>query len=203
MNRAKATRRDFLSLAAAAALGAWPARAETASPSDAPSGAGHLATFDEVWETVRDRFYDPRLHGLDWQAVRARYRPRAASARSRDETAAVVNAMLGELSASHTRYYTRDDHAYYQLAGIFSYALRRRGLDRVFPGGEVTYPGIGVFTQADDRNRTFITGVVEGAPAHQAGVLVGDQIVSAGEGRFRPVASFRDKVGVAVPLSIR
>src|SRR5271157_1383133 len=203
MNRAKATRRDFLSLAAAAALGAWPARAETASPSDAPSGAGHLATFDEVWETVRDRFYDPRLHGLDWQAVRARYRPRAASARSRDETAAVVNAMLAELGASHTRYYTSDDPAYFQLADIFSYALRRRGLERVFPGGEVTYPGIGVFTEADDQGRTFITGVVEGAPAHEAGLLIGDQIVSAGEGQFRPVASFRGKVGVAVPLSIR
>ena len=84
---------------------------------------------------MRDRFYDPRLHGLDWQAVRARYRPQAASARSREETAAVVNAMLAELGASHTRYYTPDDPAYYQLADIFSYALRRRGLDRVFPTG--------------------------------------------------------------------
>ena len=139
---------------------------------------------------MRDRFYDPRLHGVDWQAARARYRPQAASARSRDETAAVVNAMLMELGASHTRYYTPDDPAYYQLADIFSYALRRRGLDRVFPGSEVTYPGIGVFTGADDQGRTFITGVVEGAPGHQAGLLVGDEIVSVDGGPFRPVELF-------------
>jgi len=204
MNRAKGTRRDFFSLAAAAAaLSAWPASAQTARQSGAPSGAAGLAAFDEVWETVRDRFYDPRLHGLDWQAMRARYRPQAASARSRDETAAVVNAMLAELGASHTRYYTPDDPAYYQLADIFSYALRRRGLDRVFPGGEVTYPGIGVFTETDDQGRTFITGVVEDAPAHEAGLLVGDEIVSVDGGPFRPVDSFRGKVGGAVPLLIR
>ena len=29
-----------------------------------------IATFEEVWRTVRDRFYDPHLHGLDWSAVR-------------------------------------------------------------------------------------------------------------------------------------
>jgi carboxyl-terminal processing protease len=203
MNRAKGTRRDFLTLAAAAAaLSAWPASAETARQSDAQSGAAGLAAFDEVWETVRDRFYDPRLHGLDWQAARDRYRLRAASAGSRDETAAVVNAMLMELGASHTRYYTPDDPAYYQLADIFSYALRRRGLDRVFPGGEVTYPGIGVFTQADEQGRTFITGAVEGAPGHQAGLLIGDEIVSVDGSPFRPVDSFRGKVG-PVPISIR
>jgi carboxyl-terminal processing protease len=101
------------------------------------------AAFDEVWEIVRDRFYDPRLHGLDWQTMRARYRPQAASARSREEMAAVVNAMLAELGASHTHYYTPEEPAHYQLADIFSDALRRRGLQRVFPTGEVTYPGIG------------------------------------------------------------
>src|SRR5271168_2053951 len=126
----EATRRDLLALTAAAALGgAWPASAQMKNQPDAPSDETGLAAFDEVWETVRDRFYDPRLHGLDWHAVRARYRPQAESARSRDETAAVVNAMLAELKASHTRYYTPEDPAYYQLADIFSYALRRRGLE--------------------------------------------------------------------------
>ncbi|MGA2795717.1 MAG: hypothetical protein ABSE69_19810 [Roseiarcus sp.] len=106
-----------------------------------------------------------------------RYRPLAASARSREEMAVVVNAMLAQLGASHTHYYTPEDPAYYQLADIFSDALRRRGLQRVFPTGEVTYPGIGVFTRADDQGRAFVTGVVEGAPAHQAGLLLGDEIL--------------------------
>ena len=199
----EATRRDVLALSVAAALGPWSARAEIGRQPDGPSDEADLSAFDEVWETVRDRFYDPSLHGLDWQATRERYRPQAASARSRDNAAVVINAMLAELGASHTHYYRSDDPAYYQLADIFSSALRRRGLERVFPSGEITYPGIGVFTQADDQGRTFVTGVVEGAPAHGAGLLVGDEILSAGDGQFRPVDSFRAKVGAAVPLSIR
>ena len=181
------TRRDVLTVALAAALGIGPSTAQIGRASEGSAGAANLAAFDEVWETVRDRFYDPRLHGLDWQAVRAQYRPRVAAARSREETAAAVNAMLAELGASHTQYYTPEDPAYYQLADIFSYALRHRGLERVFPTGEVSYPGIGVFTQVDDQGRTFVTGVIEGAPAHQAGLLAGDEILTVDDRPFRPV----------------
>jgi carboxyl-terminal processing protease len=203
MNRTEATRRNILALAAAATLGTWPAGAQTESQSDDLSVEADQAVFDDVWEIVRDRFYDPRLHGLDWQAMRVHYRPQAAAARSHEQMAIVVNAMLTELGASHTHYYTPEDPAYYQLADIFSEALHRRGLQRVFPTGEVTYPGIGVFTRADDQDRTFLTGVVEGAAAHQAGLLLGDEILSVDERPFRPVDSFRGKVGVSVPLWIR
>jgi carboxyl-terminal processing protease len=83
------------------------------------------------------------------------------------------------------------------------FALEHRGLERVFPRGQVSYPGIGVFTEPDDQSRTFVTGVIEGAPAHAAGVLLGDEIVSADGSPFRPVASFRGKVGSPVSLEIR
>jgi carboxyl-terminal processing protease len=202
MNAFQPTRRALLALAGGALLGR-PGAAETASQlTDVPAGS-NPAAFDEVWELVRDRFYDASLHGLDWQAMRARYRPRAASARNQQETAIVINAMLAELGASHTHYYTPEDPAYYQLADIFSGALEHRGLGRVFPRGEVTYPAIGVFAQADDQGRIFLTGVIEGAPAHEAGLLVGDEILSADDNPFQPVDSFRGKVGVPVSLGIR
>jgi carboxyl-terminal processing protease len=203
LNPMEATRRDILALAAAAALRAWPARAEIAGQPGDLEARANPAAFDEVWELVRDRFYDPRLNGLDWQAMRERYRPQAASARNREEMAVAINAMLAELRASHTHYYTPEDPAYYQLADIFSGALERRGLERVFPRGEVTYPAIGTFTQADDHGRTFITGVIEGAPAHQAGLLLGDEILSVDDAPFRPVESFRGKVGAPVSIQIR
>jgi carboxyl-terminal processing protease len=152
---------------------------------------------------VRDRFYDRDLHGLDWPAARRRYQPLAASADSGEQLAVVINTMLAELRTSHTQYYTPEDTAYYQLADIFIDALRRRGLDRIFPSGEVTYPGIGAFTNEDDRRRTVVTGVVEDTPAHQAGLLIGDEILAVDGLPFRPVASFRGKVGAPVTLSIR
>jgi carboxyl-terminal processing protease len=199
----KATRREILALAAMSALGPGPASAETASQPDKAPAESNQADFDQVWELVRDRFYDPHLNGLDWQEERARFRPQAASAESREDGEAVINTMLAKLGASHTHYYTREDPAYYQLADIFAGALEHRGLDRIFPNGNVSYPGIGVFTEADDLGRTFITGVIEGAPAHGASVLVGDEILSAGGQPFRPVESFRGKVGSSVSLKVR
>jgi len=200
----KATRREILALATTAALArVWPASAETASQPDEAPVDSNLADFDQVWELVRDRFFNPHLNGLDWQQERARFRPDAASARSRKDAAAAINAMLARLGASHTHYYTPEDPAYYQLADIFAGALEHRGLARVFPQGDVSYPGIGVFTEADNQSRTFVTGVIEGAPAHGAGVLVGDEILSADDAPFRPVESFRGKVGSSVSLQIR
>ena len=199
----KATRRGILALAATAAFGAWPASAETTSQPDEARGKSNQADFDQVWELVRDRFYDPHLHGLDWQEERARFRPQAASARSREEAAVVINAMLAKLGASHTHFYTPEDPAYYQLADIFAGALEHRGLDRIFPRGDVSYPGIGLFTEVDSQGRTFVTGAIEGAPAHEAGILLGDEIVTVDDRPFRPVESFRGKVGQSVSLQIR
>src|SRR3984957_5965879 len=199
----KTTRREILALAAMGALGAWPANAETASQSAEAPLKSNQADFDQVWEFVRARFYDPHLNGLDWQEQRARFRPDATSARSREDAAVVINGMLAKLGASHTHFYTPEDPAYYQLADIFVGALEHRGLERMFPRGDVSYPGIGVFTEVDDQGRTFVTGAIEGAPAHQAGLLRGDEIVSVDDRAFRPVGSFRGKGGSPVSLEIR
>ena len=204
MKSMQPTRRDVLALTAGAAtFGVWPAAAQTGSePGDLRAGL-NSADFDQVWELVRDRFYDPGLHGLDWEKVKTRYRPQVIAAGSREEAAVAINAMLAELGASHTHYYTTGDPAYYQLADIFSGALEHRGLERVFPKGEVAYPGIGAFTETDSQGRTFVTGAIEGAPAHAARLLVGDEILSVDGRPFRPVDSFRGKVGAPVSLQVR
>ena len=176
---------------------------EGASQPSAPQSDQAARLFEQVWRTARDHFYDPSMHGLDWSAVRERYEPAVQAAQSDEARAAIINAMLAELGASHTGLYIRDDPAYYQLADIFSGKLRREGLDRVFPSGEVTYPSIGVFTRLDGQKRTFITGVIAGTPAARAGLLTGDEILAADGMPFRPVGSFQDKVGAPVALTIR
>ena len=32
---------------------------------------GRLAVFDDFWETIQERYYDPTFHGIDWPANRA------------------------------------------------------------------------------------------------------------------------------------
>ena len=116
-------RRHFLRLAAAATAAAVTPRALCTEQHDPSAPAApSVATFDDVWQTVRDRFYDPHLHGLDWTAVRERYIADAARATSDDVLAGVINRMLSELHASHTRYYTPDQPEYLPTRGY----LRRR-----------------------------------------------------------------------------
>jgi carboxyl-terminal processing protease len=186
------------SLALPGTLGAQQASKEPANA--LPDGVG---TFEGVWQTVRDRFYDPHLNGLDWSAVRERYRADAAQATSDVRLARVINGMLSELHASHTRYYTTDDPEYYQLADIFAGALRRRGLDRAFPGGRISYPGVGILSHSAASGGSVITGVIEGTPAEKAGLVRGDEIISADGAPFEPVRSFRDKVATQVVLTLR
>src|SRR3954463_1884574 len=201
------SRRHFLrltSMAAASALA--PARAEQLEPADSATSqpvSARIATFEEVWRTVRDRFYDPHLHGLDWSAARERYLPDATRASSEDALASVINSMLSELHASHTRYHTPHEPEYYQLSDIFAGALRRRGLERAFPGGRISYPGIGILSRTGPQGRSLVSGVIEQTPAHKAGLLAGDEILAADDAPFQPVGSFRGKVGKPVVLTLR
>src|SRR5205814_1200174 len=39
-----------------------------------------LEVFNQAWTYLRDNFYDPNFHGVDWQAIRREYEPRIAGA---------------------------------------------------------------------------------------------------------------------------
>ena len=201
------TRRHLLRLAAtgAALAVASPALRAQTQPHEAGKAAAVSAddtTFEDVWRTVRDRFYDPHFHGLDWAAVRERYRSVAAQATSKERQAAVINSMLSELQASHTHYYTQDEPEFYQLAGIFAGALRRQGLQRIFPDSHITYPGIGILSRMDVKGRGLVLDVIDGTLAQQAGLLTGDEIVTIDGAPFQPVQLFRGKVGDLVTLEV-
>ena len=58
--------------------------------------------FEDVWRTYRDNFYDPGMHGLDWQAVGDTYRALLADAVTRWDVNFVLGELIGELNASHT-----------------------------------------------------------------------------------------------------
>lgn len=58
--------------------------------------------FDDAWRTMKYRFYDPQMHGIDWDAARTKYRPLVDYVGDRQELLNIVNEMIGELNASHT-----------------------------------------------------------------------------------------------------
>jgi len=61
-------------------------------------------TLDEAWRTLRDRFYDPDMHGVDWPAAREKYGAWVAHAACDRDFGDLMNLMLGELNASHMGY---------------------------------------------------------------------------------------------------
>jgi carboxyl-terminal processing protease len=61
----------------------------------------NLESFDVVWQTVRDKHWDPKLGGLDWQAVHDELKPQVEKATSMAEVRAVMAEMLKRLGQSH------------------------------------------------------------------------------------------------------
>jgi tricorn protease len=57
--------------------------------------------FHECWRQMRDFFYDPGLHGVDWVAVRKKYEPLVDHVAHRADLTYVIGEMIGELNAGH------------------------------------------------------------------------------------------------------
>lgn len=64
--------------------------------------AERLAAFEEGWSYQRDGFYDPAMHGADWNSIRNVFSAQVAGARTGDEFRRIMNLMVGELNASHS-----------------------------------------------------------------------------------------------------
>ncbi|MGB5247610.1 MAG: PDZ domain-containing protein, partial [Woeseia sp.] len=59
--------------------------------------------FDEVWRMEKEFFYDPNMHGLDWQAIYERYRPLVAHVGRREDLNELLVQMIGEMQVGHNR----------------------------------------------------------------------------------------------------
>ena len=77
--------------------------------SDALSLKDRVKVFEDVWETVHEKYYDPSFNGVDWRAVRERYRPRVDEAASDVEFYRLLKQMVGELHDAHTRFNTPEE----------------------------------------------------------------------------------------------
>jgi len=58
--------------------------------------------FNEAWRIERDFFYDSNMHGLDWKAIKKRYKAMLPYVVSREDLNYVIGEMIAELNASHS-----------------------------------------------------------------------------------------------------
>jgi len=64
--------------------------------------------FHEAWRIQRDFFYDPNMHGVDWDAVRKHYEPMLKDCASREDVSYVIKEMIAELNVGHAYYFGGD-----------------------------------------------------------------------------------------------
>lgn len=60
-----------------------------------------MEVFRQAWTLLRDNFYDPTFHGVNWEASRETFGPRVAAATTPDELRRILSLMIGDLNASH------------------------------------------------------------------------------------------------------
>lgn len=164
------------------------------------------ARFDQIHKIVATDFFDANLRGLDWQAVGAQYRREAAEAPDREAFAAVVNRMLATLKSSHTRYYVPEMPQYYELLGVFETSGAYKDEIAAARGtagrDQIGFVGIGIDTLVTDEG-VFVLSVYDGLPAAEAGLRVGDRLLSVQSLPFHPTRSFAQHENEAVDVTIQ
>ncbi|WP_292063079.1 S41 family peptidase [Brevundimonas sp. UBA7664] len=157
-----------LGLIAAPAFAVDPAAAPvtaTAAPAapDRERARMNQRVFDRVWSEVRSQYYDPELHGVDWNAARRTYRPAALTATDDRTLYRTLGDMLDLLD---------DDHAGASPPAV----ARRRDTQRN------RRPAIGVTLRPDPSGDDYVIERVRPAsPAGEAGVAEGWRLI-AGDG---------------------
>ncbi|MEZ6096086.1 MAG: S41 family peptidase [Pirellulaceae bacterium] len=58
--------------------------------------------FEHAWRQVREKFYDAKLHGVDWDMMKQNYAAFLPSINNSYDFAELLSEILGELNASHT-----------------------------------------------------------------------------------------------------
>lgn len=73
--------------------------------------------YDDAMRIARDWFYDPNLHGMDWDMIKARYQPMIDAASHRTDIDYVLGEVGGELNAGHVYVQSGDQPAVPRIDG--------------------------------------------------------------------------------------
>ena len=59
--------------------------------------------FNDAWRMQKEYFYDPKMHGIDWQAIYDKYQPMLSDVQRREDLNDVLVEMIAELQVGHNR----------------------------------------------------------------------------------------------------
>ena len=65
--------------------------------------------FNEAWRVNRDYFYDPGMHGVNWDAMKEKYSPFLKDVPTKEDLYRMMTWMFSELGVGHHRFGSRGD----------------------------------------------------------------------------------------------
>lgn len=125
--------------------------------------------FDEAWNALKRGFYDEKMHGVDWDAMKKKYKAMAVDAEIRDEFQNVIRQMLAELNASHL--------------GIYGGSQPSHSVPGSTPA--TGYLGADLAEVAEKSGGRKILRIWKGGPADKVGLRAGDVITSLNKRRLK------------------
>jgi tricorn protease len=60
-----------------------------------------IQIFNESWRQMRDFFYAPNMHGVDWESIKEKYDVLLPFVKNRNDLNYVIGEMIGELNVGH------------------------------------------------------------------------------------------------------
>jgi carboxyl-terminal processing protease len=118
----------------------------------------NVESFELIWTTIRDQYWDPSFGGVNWTAVRDELRPKIESAATMAQARAIMSEMMNRLGKSH-----------FAIIPASVYG----DLDEGARGGTAN-PGMDVRVL---EGRAVVTGVDDGSSAAAQGVHPGWEIL--------------------------
>ena len=76
-------------------------------------------TFEKIWKTVDEKFWDPTFGGVNWRSVHDQYAPQVTAVNRDTEFYGLMDKMLGELKTSHMSVISPDEIAQYKKPPSF------------------------------------------------------------------------------------
>jgi tricorn protease len=114
--------------------------------------------FEDGWRIVRDWFYDPKMHGVDWAGMKKRYGVLVPFVAHRADLDFIFGEMIGELESGHTYVAAGDEPGKTRVLGgmlgceFTPDSSGRYRISKIFPGenwdegwrSPLTEPGVNV-----------------------------------------------------------
>ena len=153
--------------AAMAATAAAKREEGTPSPTrQAVAADDYLGIFQQAWQIVQDNYVRDNFNGVDWDAMREKYRPQVETVQGQDEFWDVMEAFIAELNDNHSRFVRPGDFS--AEFGLF---------DPSAAPGDAAWTGLQIWPAREDE-QLFIWHVCEEGPAARAGLRRGDVLLA-------------------------